>query len=89
MNLIGLNIVTVLALSSSVQLAAELEFDAVKDVRFWLLDRESEFNDDDDFSIDKMGSVKESSFDPTRPTVFQIHGYRERRQTEEHIKLSK
>lgn len=77
MNLIGLKLLTVIGFCSPALQALDSEFNAAKDVRFWLLERGVDLENSDNFVLTRMEALMESSFDASKPTTFQVHGYRE------------
>lgn len=64
-------------------------FSADKDVNFLLRVKNRPFNDEEIFRYETRSAVSGSTFDPTRPTTFLIHGFWENRKTKHHLMLSK
>ena len=89
MNLIRLKILTVFGFYSAALETLDFEFNAQEDVRFCFLEREAGLEDSDAFGLSELKALNASSFDETKPTTFQIHGYREGRDATRHKDLSR
>lgn len=87
MNLIGLKFFTLLGFFYTQ--AVDFEFNAKRDVRFFLRELDTSLDDCDDFGLSGLESLMESSFDKTKPTTFLIHGYQEGTDIEHYETLSK
>jgi hypothetical protein len=64
-------------------------FNPETDMTFYLrVGKNRSFSDFKSMTFETKESIKNSHFDPKKPTVFQIHGYWENINNEEHVKLS-
>lgn len=63
-------------------------FYAEKDTLFILRTRGRSFSESDVLTFDGKEEVANTVFDPSKPTVFHVHGFLENQKVEHHIKLS-
>lgn len=65
------------------------DFAGSRDVSFLLRIRNRAFNDEEVFIYNTREAIRESTFDPMKPTTFLIHGFLEDRRSSHHLMLSK
>ena len=88
MKLLGL-LLTVLKIISFFLNVESFNFNAERDVSFLLRVKDKQFNEEDVFQYESRDAIKSSTFDPSKPTTFLIHGFLEDRRNGNHLKLSK
>lgn len=89
MNFLGFHTFLVLDLLLSYHHGLKAEnFVGERDVKFLLRTKGRDFADQEVFQYDKRDEVEKSSFDPSKPTIFVIHGFLEGPEVKHHIMLS-